>query len=138
MNSLVSYFLLVGLLRNLVSPLRCYECDLIGNKSANSCFDPLDTDHDDVRITECKNSLYSCIKAKTIFKDGDVFYQRKCQKVKIKNSCKLLHINETKYLLTVELCSCQHDLCNAGDKRPALAHELSLSIFAFWIILKTK
>ncbi|XP_048777204.2 uncharacterized protein LOC125681241 [Ostrea edulis] len=137
MSRFVVYFLFAGFLRNLVAPIRCYECDLIGNKSSLSCFDPLDPTHDDVRVTKCQNSRETCLKIKTTFQDGDVFFQRKCGKAKQKDSCKNLKINGTKYLLTVELCSCETDLCNKVDHVSTFSQTVISAVTILWVILNS-
>lgn len=135
MNNIVYWLVLPGLLRNLVTPLRCYECDLIGNTSMYSCFDPLDTTHDDVRVTQCQDPRETCLKVKTWFEDGDVFYQRKCGRAEHKDSCKDLYLNGTRYMLDVEYCSCQTDLCNTADSISALSSRTTAFITFLWVFL---
>nr|XP_022327443.1 uncharacterized protein LOC111126834 [Crassostrea virginica] len=138
MNSLQFLLFIPGLLLyNRVASLKCYECDLMGNKSMYSCFDPLDTTHDDVRVTECPDLRHSCLKVKTQFEDGDVFYQRKCGKAKYKDSCKNLHVNGTNYTLAVELCSCRTDLCNIAVPVPVSSTRTALLAAVLWGFLRS-
>nr|XP_011428961.2 uncharacterized protein LOC105329417 [Crassostrea gigas] len=136
MNNAVYWLVLPGLLRILlVAPLRCYECELNRKKSNNTCLDPLDTTHDDVRVTQCQDPRETCLIVKTQFINGDIFYQRKCGKANHKDSCKDLHLNGTGYMLDVEVCSCQTDLCNTADSMSALSSRTIAFITFLWAFL---
>nr|XP_022328270.1 uncharacterized protein LOC111127403 [Crassostrea virginica] len=139
MNSLRFLFFLPGLLLyNRVASLKCYECGYWkGNIAMYSCFDPLDTTHEDVRVTECTDQRHSCLKVKSVFEDGDVHYRRKCGKYKYKDTCKnLVHVNATtNYTLPMEICSCRTDLCNIAVPMPTSSTRTVLLAAVLWEFL---